>query len=59
MLRTIKTTHFPAEDLGYLLQKNPKKHHEFLLSCGKAHLFKRKKLFLQKISCLMRIRFGR
>lgn len=36
---TIKTTHSPATDLGYLLHKNPKRLHEFTLPCGKAHLF--------------------
>jgi 3' terminal RNA ribose 2'-O-methyltransferase Hen1 len=39
MLLTIKTTYSPATDLGYLLQKNPKKHHEFSLPSGKAHVF--------------------
>jgi len=39
MLLTIKNTSSPATDLGYLLQKNPNKYHEFSLPNGKAHVF--------------------
>ncbi|MDN3506641.1 MAG: 3' terminal RNA ribose 2'-O-methyltransferase Hen1 [Simkaniaceae bacterium] len=39
MLLSIKTNHYPATDLGYLLHKNPQKYHEFSLSSGKAHVF--------------------
>jgi len=34
MLLTITTTHSPATDLGYLLEKHPDKVHEFELSAG-------------------------
>lgn len=36
---TISTTHYPASDLGYLLQKNPARVQEFSLSSGKAIVF--------------------
>jgi 3' terminal RNA ribose 2'-O-methyltransferase Hen1 len=39
MLLTLKTTHRPATDLGYLLHKNPTKLQTFELSFGKAHVF--------------------
>jgi 3' terminal RNA ribose 2'-O-methyltransferase Hen1 len=39
MLLTITTTHTPATDLGYLLFKNPARHHAKELSFGTAHLF--------------------
>ncbi len=39
MLLTITTTHTPATDLGYLLFKNPARHHVKELSFGTAHLF--------------------
>jgi 3' terminal RNA ribose 2'-O-methyltransferase Hen1 len=39
MLLTITTTHTPADDLGYLLHKNPAKAHSFDLAYGKAHVF--------------------
>ena len=39
MLLTIKTTRYPATDLGYLLHKNPAKCHEIDLSVGKAYVF--------------------
>lgn len=39
MLLTIATTHQPATDLGYLLHKNPDRHHVAELSFGTAHLF--------------------
>lgn len=39
MLLTITTTHQPATDLGYLLQKNPDRFQTFNLSFGQAHVF--------------------
>ena len=39
MLLTITNTHVPATDLGYLLFKNPARHHAKELSFGMAHLF--------------------
>ena len=39
MLLTIRTTHFPASDLGYLLHKNPARPQSFDLSFGQAHVF--------------------
>lgn len=39
MLLTITTTHRPAPDLGYLLEKHPGRCQSFELSFGKAHVF--------------------
>lgn len=39
MLLTITTTHHPADDLGYLLHKNPARSQTFPLSFGSAHVF--------------------
>jgi 3' terminal RNA ribose 2'-O-methyltransferase Hen1 len=39
MLLTIRTTHSPASDLGYLLHKNPSRTQSFDLSFGHAHVF--------------------
>jgi hypothetical protein len=39
MLLTIRTTHRPAADLGYLLHKNPARTQSFELSFGRAHVF--------------------
>ena len=39
MLLTITTTHQPATDLGFLLEKHPEKVHEFTLSGGRATVF--------------------
>lgn len=39
MIFTLKTTRYPATDLGYLLHKNPANCHSFDLSIGKAHVF--------------------
>ena len=39
MLLTITTTHFPAADIGFLLEKHPGKIHEFELSAGRATVF--------------------
>lgn len=39
MLLTITTTHSPATDLGYLLEKHPQKLQSFELSFGRAHVF--------------------
>ena len=39
MLLTIRTTHRPATDLGYLLHKNPARVQSFPLSFGQAHVF--------------------
>ncbi|HEX2205190.1 MAG TPA: hypothetical protein VHG91_17900, partial [Longimicrobium sp.] len=39
MLLTIRTTHRPATDLGYLLAKNPARAQSFDLGFGKAHVF--------------------
>lgn len=39
MLLTLTTTHEPADDLGYLLGKNPARCQSFPLSFGQAHVF--------------------
>ena len=39
MLLTIRTTHQPATDLGYLLGKNPARAQTFELGFGNAHVF--------------------
>jgi 3' terminal RNA ribose 2'-O-methyltransferase Hen1 len=39
MLLTITTTHRPATDLGYLLEKHPAKFQSFELNFGRAHVF--------------------
>jgi 3' terminal RNA ribose 2'-O-methyltransferase Hen1 len=39
MLLTIRTTHRPATDLGYLLGKNPARAQSFELAFGEAHVF--------------------
>jgi 3' terminal RNA ribose 2'-O-methyltransferase Hen1 len=39
MLLTIRTTHRPATDLGYLLGKNPARAQSFDLAFGAAHVF--------------------
>jgi len=39
MLLTIRTTHAPATDLGYLLGKNPARAQSFELAFGAAHVF--------------------
>jgi hypothetical protein len=39
MLLTISTTHAPATDIGFLLEKHPDKVHEFELSAGRALVF--------------------
>ena len=39
MLLTIKTTHPPATDLGFLLHKNPGRFQSFKLSFGRADVF--------------------
>ena len=39
MLLTIRTTHRPAEDLGYLLHKHPGRSQSFDLAFGRAHVF--------------------
>jgi len=39
MLLTIRTTHHPATDLGYLLGKNPARAQSFELGFGNAHVF--------------------
>jgi 3' terminal RNA ribose 2'-O-methyltransferase Hen1 len=39
VLLTITTTHRPADDLGYLLHKNPARCQSFPLSFGAAHVF--------------------
>ncbi|HEX9936040.1 MAG TPA: 3' terminal RNA ribose 2'-O-methyltransferase Hen1 [Longimicrobium sp.] len=39
MLLTIRTTHRPATDLGYLLGKNPARPQSFPLAFGAAHVF--------------------
>ncbi len=38
MILTIATSHRPATDLGYLLHKNPDRHHVAELSFGYAHV---------------------
>jgi 3' terminal RNA ribose 2'-O-methyltransferase Hen1 len=39
VLLTISTTHRPATDLGFLLHKNPGRHHVAELGFGSAHVF--------------------
>jgi 3' terminal RNA ribose 2'-O-methyltransferase Hen1 len=39
VLLTISTTHRPATDLGFLLHKNPGRHHVTELGFGTAHVF--------------------
>ena len=39
MLLTIRTTHKPATDLGFLLHKNPNRVQSFAESFGQAHVF--------------------
>jgi hypothetical protein len=39
MLLTITTTHSPATDIGFLLEKHPEKVHGFELPCGRATVF--------------------
>jgi 3' terminal RNA ribose 2'-O-methyltransferase Hen1 len=39
MILTIRTTHRPATDLGYLLHKNPARVQSFEQSFGRAHVF--------------------
>jgi len=39
MLLTLRTTHVPATDLGYLLHKNPARLQSFEMSFGQAHFF--------------------
>jgi len=39
MLLTIRTTHTPATDLGYLLHKNPARAQSFEQSFGRTHVF--------------------
>lgn len=39
MLLTLKTSRYPATELGYLLHKNPAKSHAFDLPVGKAYVF--------------------
>ncbi len=39
MILTIRTTHRPATDLGYLLHKNPARAQSFAQSFGEAHVF--------------------
>src|SRR5215212_4961272 len=39
MLLSIKTTHRPATDLGYLLHKHPGRFQSYDLSFGQAHVF--------------------
>lgn len=39
MLLTITTTHSPASDIGFLLEKHPARVHDFELSGGRAHVF--------------------
>jgi 3' terminal RNA ribose 2'-O-methyltransferase Hen1 len=39
MLLTIRTTHRPATDLGFLLHKNPARLQSFTQSFGRAHVF--------------------
>ncbi len=38
MLLTLRTTHRPATDLGYLLRKHPDRAHEVSLPFGRAHV---------------------
>src|SRR4051812_9700093 len=39
MLLTIRTTHMPATDLGFLLYKNPDRVQSYPESFGRAHVF--------------------
>lgn len=39
MLLTISTTHQPATELGYLLNKHPDRCQSFALAFGQAHVF--------------------
>jgi 3' terminal RNA ribose 2'-O-methyltransferase Hen1 len=39
VLLTIRTTHWPATDLGFLLHKNPARLQSFTQSFGRAHVF--------------------
>src|ERR1700748_2048286 len=39
MLLTITTSHFPATDMGFLLEKHPDKVHDFETSAGRATVF--------------------
>jgi 3' terminal RNA ribose 2'-O-methyltransferase Hen1 len=39
VILTIRTTHRPASDLGFLLHKNPARLHSFKQSFGEAHVF--------------------
>lgn len=39
MWLTITTTHPPAADMGYLLEKHPARMHEFELTAGRAYVF--------------------
>jgi len=39
VLLTISTTHRPATDLGFLLHKNPGRHHLAEFGFGTAHVF--------------------
>ena len=39
MLLTITTSHTPATDIGFLLEKHPDKVHDFELSAGRATVF--------------------
>jgi 3' terminal RNA ribose 2'-O-methyltransferase Hen1 len=39
VLLTITTTHAPATDIGFLLEKHPARVHEFELSAGRARVF--------------------
>jgi 3' terminal RNA ribose 2'-O-methyltransferase Hen1 len=39
MLLTIRTTHTPATEMGYLLHKNPARVQSFELSFGRVHVF--------------------
>jgi len=39
VLLTIRTTHSPAGDLGYLLHKHPERVQDFDLGFGRAHIF--------------------
>ena len=39
MLLTIRTTHRPATDLGFLLHKHPERHQVFELSFGTGHVY--------------------
>jgi hypothetical protein len=39
MLLTLRTTHVPATDLGFLLHKHPDRVQTFELAFGSAHVF--------------------